>query len=200
MLTVGGFGPYDEHVPLNLVNRPKPAPGSFVEAADHVAIEAAHHAASTSVDGISWTTIPTLGRWGSAVTPLPVRQQAFKPGTGPSIDYKVTLWKPGPVDLTVIASPSLDVVGKRGLRYAIAIDNEVPQVIDLDQSASEQKWAKAVADNMWQSVSHHRVAAAGAHRVRIWAIDPSVVIQRVVVGRPGYTMGLLGPAESIKAD
>ncbi|HMI20574.1 MAG TPA: glycosyl hydrolase 115 family protein [Sphingomonas sp.] len=199
VIDVSGFGPYNEHVPLVAVNRPKPAPGSFVEAGDHVAIEAAHHAASATVAGVSWTTIPNLGRWLSAVTPLPIHPAPFKPGAGPSIDYNITLWQPGAVDLTVIASPSLDVVGKRGLRYAIAIDNEAPQVIDLDKSASEPEWAKAVADNMWQSVSHHKVAAAGAHRVRIWAIDPGVVIQRLIVARPGYTMGLLGPVESIKA-
>jgi len=199
-LTVGGFGPYDEHVPLTVVNQPKPTPGTYVEAGDHVAIEADHHAAAASVAGVDWTTIPNLGRWGSSITPLPIHPAPFKPGAGPSVEYKVTLWKPGSVDVTVIASPSLDVVGKRGLRYAIAIDNETPQVVDLDRSASEQEWAKAVADNMWRGVSHHRVAASGAHRVRIWAIDPSVVIQRLVVSRPGYTMGLLGPVESVKAE
>jgi hypothetical protein len=199
-LTVGGFGPYDEHVPVTVVNRTRQAPGTYVEADDHVAIEAGHHAASAPVAGVAWTTIPNLGRWGSALTPLPIHPAAFAPGAGPSIDYRITLWQPGPVDLTVIASPSLDVVGKRGLRYAIAIDNEAPQVVDLDKSASEQEWAKAVADNMWRGVSHHKVAAAGAHRVRIWAIDPGVVIQRLVVGRPGYTMGLLGPVESTKAE
>jgi hypothetical protein len=199
-LTVGGFGPYDEHVPLNVTNRPTASLGTYVEAGDHVAIEAAHHAVSTPVAGVTWTTIPYLGRWGSAITPLPIHPASFKPGAGPSVDYKVTLWKAGPVDVTVIASPSLDVVGKRGLRYAIAIDNEQPQVIDLDRSASQQQWARAVADNMWRGVSHHKVPAAGAHRVRIWAIDPSVVIQRVVVGRPGYEMGLLGPVESVKEE
>lgn len=200
VINVSGFGPYDEHVPVKATNRPTPAQGTYVEAGDHVVIEAAHHASSVAVAGVSWTTIPTLGRWGSAVTPLPIHPASFKPGAGPTIDYKVTLWKPGPVDLTVLASPSLDVVGKRGLRYAIAVDNEAPQVVDLDRSASEPEWAKAVADNMWRGVSHHRVAAAGAHRVRIWAIDPSVVIQRLVVSRPGYTMGLLGPVESVKAE
>ena len=200
IVTVGGFGAYDEHVPLNVVNRAKPAPGTYIEAGDHIAIEAAHHAASAPAAGVSWTTIPTLGRWGSSITPLPIHPAPFKPGAGPSVEYKVTLWQPGSVDVTVLTSPSLDVVGKRGLRYAIAVDNEAPQVVDLDRSANPQEWAKAVADNMWRGVSHHRVAAAGAHRVRIWAIDPSVVIQRVVVARPGYTMGLLGPEESVKAD
>ncbi len=105
MLTVGGFGPYDEHVPLTIVNRPKPMPGTYVEAGDHVVIEAAHHATATPVAGVAWTTIQTLGRWGSSVTPLPIHAQPFKPGAGPSIDYRITLWQPGPIDLTVIASP-----------------------------------------------------------------------------------------------
>ena len=200
VINVSGFGPYDEHIPVIAVNRPKPADGTYVEAGDHVAIEAAHHAAAAPIAGVAWTTVPNLGRWGSAITPLPIHPASFKPGGGPSVDYRITLWKPGAVDLTVIASPSLDVVGKRGLRYAIAVDNEAPQVVDLDKSASEPEWARAVADNMWRGLSHHRIAAAGAHRVRIWAIDPSVVIQRVVVGRPGYTMGLLGPVESVKAE
>lgn len=200
VINVGGFGPYDEHVPLVAANRAKPAPGTYIEADDHVAIEAAHHVAAAPVAGVAWTTIQTLGRWGSAVTPLPIHPEPFRPGAGPSVDYRIALWQPGPVDLTVLASPSLDVVGKRGLRYAIAIDDEAPQVVDLDQSANQQEWAKAVADNMWRGVSHHKVTAAGAHRVRIWAIDPSVVIQRVVVSRPGYVMGLLGPVESTKAE
>jgi hypothetical protein len=197
VIEVSGFGPYNEHVPLTIVNRPAPAPASFVEADDHVAIEAAHHARAQAADGVAWTTIPNLGRTLSAVTPLPERGESFAPGAGPSLDYAVTLWSPGPVDVTLIASPSLGVVGNR-LRYAVAIDDAPPQVVDLLADGSDTAWSKAVADNMWRSVSHHQVAAAGAHRVRVWAVDPGLVAQRIIVARPGYQLGLLGPVESTK--
>lgn len=59
----------------------------FIEGDGTVSMEAAHASRNTSVDGITWTTLPGYGRTLSAVTPWPRGgdELNFTVGTGPSM-------------------------------------------------------------------------------------------------------------------
>ena len=114
-------------------------------------------------------------------------------------DYDVWLDAPGELRLSVVASPTLDVTGGRGLRYAIAVDDAPPQVVDLWADAGPRGWDEAVANAVRVTISRHRVATAGRHRVRLWMIDPAVVIQRIEIDRGARAYRYLGPPESVRA-
>ncbi len=98
----------------------------------------------------------------------------------------------------MVASPSLDVTGGRGLRYAIAIDDASPQVIDLWAGTTQSDWARAVSDAVRVTTSTHRVPAAGRHVVKLWMVDPGVVIQRIVIDHGSAPESYLGPEESMR--
>ena len=59
----------------------------FVESDGVVSIEAAHAARNTSVQGLTWTNIPGLGKTSSGVTPWPRGgdELNFAAGAGPSM-------------------------------------------------------------------------------------------------------------------
>ena len=57
----------------------------FVEGDGVISIEAAHATRNTTVQGVSWTELPGLGRTVSAVTPLPLSDQNYAAGTGPTL-------------------------------------------------------------------------------------------------------------------
>lgn len=59
----------------------------FVEGGGAIAIEAAHAARNTSVDGLSWLELPGYGRTLSAVTPWPRggADRNFSAGAGPHL-------------------------------------------------------------------------------------------------------------------
>ncbi|PXA97721.1 hypothetical protein DMC47_12340, partial [Nostoc sp. 3335mG] len=144
-----------------------------------VEVDAAAFAAQHPAGQLRWVTVPQLGIAGRAVMPWPQTAAAQAPGKGPSLDYSVTL-PAGTATVEVLAAPSLDVTGS-GRRYAIAIDDAAPQVIDLWKGTGEKEWAEAVSNAVRVTRSTHRVAKGGRHRIRLWMIDPGVVVERLRV-------------------
>ena len=110
----------------------------------------------------------------------------------PCIEYDIALGAAGEISIAVYASPSLDVLNRGGLRYAVSVDDGKPVVGDLMVGDINQ-WGRAVADNIRIAVTKHRITRAGQHKIRIWGIDPGVVIQRLVVTRGDLPRSKLGP-------
>lgn len=192
-------GPQALSIPVTLINHPDPpAHAGFVEADGHVVIEASHFDRSIPAAGIAWQVVPGLGRTLSAVTPFPQTAPSQVAGQGPSLDYAITLHQPGPIVLSLIASPSLDTRGGRGLRYAIAIDDAPPQTVDLLAGDNQTAWDRAVINAARVSATTHHVARAGRHIVHLWMIDPGLVVQRLVVARDAVSGDRLGPVESMR--
>lgn len=174
----------------------KPAKGAFVEADGLTAIEAEHYATAT---GEVWKVIPNLGRTLSGVTSYPSTAPSSAPGKGPSLDYLVDFEAAGPVDLTVLVSPTLDFRGGQGLTYAVSIDDGAPVTVNSQPDPSNKAWDKAVADNVRSQTTPLTVPSAGPHRVRLWRVDPGVVFQRLVLSRGPAPESYLGPPESVRA-
>jgi hypothetical protein len=184
-------------LPVRAINRAVPAPGAgFIEADGHVTFDATHFARSAAIGQTGWTVIPQLGRTGSAITVLPQAFASFEAGAGPSVEFPVHLHSSGEVTIELIASPSLDVIGGRGLRYAIAIDDEPPQVLDLLAGDNERAWGRSVIQAARIGRSRHNIAAPGAHVVRLWAVDSGVVVQRLTIATRELPQTALGPPAS----
>ena len=154
----------------------------FVEAGGRVVIEAPDFDRKMPAAGSTWRAIDNLGKWKGAITPFPLVGKVMEAGAGAGVEYAIDLAAPGMIALAVYASPSLDVLGSGKLRYAASIDGGSPVVADL-LSGPDNVWDKAVADNIRIGLTVHRIDSAGPHRIRIWAIDRGVVIQRLVVSR-----------------
>ncbi len=96
-------------------------------------------------------------------------------------------------------SPTLDFLHRGGLRFAVSIGDESPQIVamKLDPTPGSDDfaaWERAVSDNAYVAVSHHHVGAGGAQTLKLWRVDPGVVFQRVEVWRGSASY--LGPPES----
>jgi len=180
------------------------AGGAFVESDGGVAIEAEHYARAVSANGVSWRTIPNLGRTLSGVKALPDTAPSQEPGgDGAHLDYPISLAVADDVDVRVVLSPTLDFLHRGGLRFAVSIGDEAPQLLTMKLdptpgSTDFAAWERAVSDNAYVAVSHHHVAAAGAQTLKLWRVDPGVVFQRVEVWRGALRESYLGPPESLR--
>jgi hypothetical protein len=160
-----------------------------------VAVDAARFTKAQPAPGLGWRIVPNLGQSGSAVVLSPTTAPAPAPGQGPRLDYPVSIPKAGEVTLEVQAAPDLDVSGKGRLRYAIALDDEAPQVVNLLAGETPATWAKAVAENVRRGTTRHHVARAGRHVVHIWAVDLQVVFERIGAAWGPLPQSYLGPPE-----
>lgn len=171
----------------------------FVETDGVVSIEAAHFARAVAPEGRSWLTIPGHGRTVSGVTTLPVSAAALElidPRQGMRLEYDVHLLRGGPVALQVTLAPTLKFLPGKGFRYAVSIDDEAPQVVNVHADASEAHWEKIVSDGAAVFTTRHQVQAPGRHVLKFWALDPGLVVQKLVIDAGGLKPSYLGPPES----
>ncbi len=169
----------------------------FVEGNGYVSIEAVHYTKKIDVPPGRWEKIDDLGRTLSAMTIFPVTAASLPAGQpSPCLEYKMFLFHAGKVEVQAILDPTLNFVPGRGLRYAVSFDEETPQVIDFLANDSTEKWATSVKDSVRVGKSTHTIANPGYHTLKIWMVDPAVVLQKLVVDLGGVKPSYLGPPES----
>ncbi|QRW07035.1 glycoside hydrolase family 115 protein [Ceratobasidium sp. AG-Ba] len=190
-----------------------PASGfkGFVEGDGGVSIEAIHPSRNTSINGVSWHVLPGLGRTNGAVTPYPAMGNggnAFSAGAGPSLEYDFyTFTAPsgGAVSLTSYISPAFNGLGNtRRVAFAVQIDSSAIQTIYYSPVTSSRTtpagWDGSdgwVANSIIKYKTTHSVSP-GAHTLKIWMIEPAVVLQKFVIDTGGVRSSYLGPPESIR--
>ncbi|KQV84620.1 glycosyl hydrolase [Massilia sp. Root351] len=175
--------------------RPEQATG-HVEAHGVIAIEAEHYTAAPSAPGRRWLKIPDYGHTLSGMTVSPAQAGALELRDGMQLQYTVNIFNPGKLQVEAVLAPTLKFSPGGGFRYGISFDDEAPQVINIHADESEEQWRKIVSDGVARFSSTHMVRSAGKHTLKFWALDPGVVLQRLVVNTGGLKPSYLGPPES----
>ncbi|HEV2480667.1 MAG TPA: glycosyhydrolase, partial [Puia sp.] len=149
--------------------------------------------------GIQWKVIPGIGRDGDGITSFPVT--AADQGSladAPYVAYAFYTYDTGAIKLNAYFSPTLNFRhDSSGLRYAISLDDEQPQIVSIDQHDDNVKtWQGWVAANVIIRTTDHRVGKAGKHTVTFWRVSPGVVLQKIVLDLGGEKPSYLGPPET----
>jgi len=169
----------------------------FVEADGYVSIEAAHYAKKTGAGAVHWEEILDYGRTLSSMTILPCTASSVTPPRdSPSLEYRMYLFDPHAVEVHTIIAPTLNFVPGRGLRFAMAFDDQPPQIIDALAHNSLHDWAESVKDSVRMVTSTHSLSGSGYHLLRYWMVDPGIVLQKIVIDLGGLKPSYLGPPES----
>lgn len=180
-------------------------PGTvFGETQGYVAIEPEHYSRNTDAGESRWVKIDGYGRTLSGMrASAPVDTPAAPPGQSARLDYQMVLTTPGNVSTTVTLGPTLNFMPGRALRLAVSFDNQTPQVVTVvpekyDAQNGNRDWEASVRNNARVVTTTHTIEAAGAHTLKVWMIDPGVVVERIVVDTPASrnAQSYLGPEES----
>jgi hypothetical protein len=177
----------------------------FVEGDGYVAMEAADTTSRTADGGadgdMRWVDLPGYGATKSAMTVYPVTA-ASEMESKTSLQYRMYLYDSGDFELQMTLAPTLNFVPGRGLRFAVSVDDGPRTMVDALEHNSDRDWAQAVSDGVRRVTVPLAIAAPGYHTLKVWAVDPALVVERVVVSygangslKPSY----LGPPESFHA-
>ena len=152
---------------------------------------------------VDWSKIEGYGHTLSAMRAASnVDAAPGLPGkNAPCLEYQMYLFTTGTFDVTGIFSPTLNFMPGRGLQYAISFDEEAPEVITLvpenfNAMNRNAEWEKSVSDNARFSHSTHQIKMPGYHTLKIFMVDPGVVLQKIIVNTGGLKQSYLGPPES----
>lgn len=186
---------------------PRPASGSgptsYVEQDKYVSIEAERPTRNTPRNGASWQVIPGLGRTGDSISVYPVTIASITEpeaivAQSPMLEYDFNTTSSGDAKVTTYNLPTRRISDVRGLRYAIAIDDGKPQIVDYNVIAeTDRRWSRNVMWNASIDSTTHAIAAPGKHTLKVWMVDPGVVMDKIVIDLGGAKESYLGPPETI---
>lgn len=181
-------------------------PARFFEVDGYVSIEAEHYTGGTSAGEVAWQRVEDLGRSGHAVTPRPtnapsrgsVAEVMSEPVT---LEYTFDASSTGDVSVVAYCLPTQRTHEGRGVRYAISIDDAEPVIVDFgeDGGASGEhgnRWRQNVSRNITESRSTHTITQPGRHTLRLWMVDPGIVVDKLVIDFGGVQPSELGPPET----
>jgi len=173
----------------------------FAEDKGYISIESKNYSKAINSDLVKWTIIPNLGKTDSGITIKPSNIQAIEIcEQSPRLEYDVHFFSKGKVQVKVYFSPTINFKIGDGLKYGIGFDDEKPQIMNLNADSSEKAWAESVANNIKIITSSHIVEKTGNHVLKIYAIDPALVLQKIVIEtQDGKVLeSYLGPPESFR--
>jgi hypothetical protein len=197
-------GPHGTKVPVKVPLRNPEAPRldelhGFVESDGYVSIEAEHFTRAAAPAGRTWLRVPGHGRTLSGMTTLPVTASSLTPGPqGQWLEYAIHFFSTGTVSVEAYLAPTQKLQPGPGLRYAVSFDDEAPQVVNVHADGSLAAWEKTVAEGVAVLRSKHVLATPGPHVLKFWALDPALVLQKLVVDTGGLRPSYLGPPESVR--
>jgi hypothetical protein len=168
----------------------------FVESDGYVAIEAADTTRRTSDGAAHWEELPGFGETRSAMTLFPVTA-ASNPNSGAGLHYRMYLSDRGAFSMQAVLAPTLNFVPGRGLRFAVSVDDGQRTVVDALEQNTQKNWEEAVSDGVKKVTLPLSIAAPGYHTLTFWAVDPGVVLERIVLSHGQVLPSYLGPPESL---
>jgi len=177
---------------------PKDTRGNvFFELDGYVSIESSHWTRSFPAKGILWKEIPDVGRTGSGISTFPVTAASALSANSPRVEYEFYAYDSGLAKINLYFSPTLNFHNDEGLKFAVSIDGEQPQVIALNKEDNNVRiWESWVANNVIIKTTSHQVTKPGKHVLKYWMISPAVVLQKLVIDFGGMKPSYLGPPET----
>ncbi|GAA2674580.1 glycosyl hydrolase 115 family protein [Actinoplanes palleronii] len=179
------------------IRKPEITPRGFAEANGYVSIPATGF--DRKVGG--WQVLPGIGKSGDGIMPLPLDHAGAQAGGGTGsesrLDYRVTLTTTGPVKISAMLAPR-----NGSLRYSVSVDGAPPQLVDAvaatgaNDTTMNRQWARNTSDNVNVTTTTHQIDRPGTHTVTFRAVDPAVILQRLIVDTGGVKYSYLGPPTS----
>ena len=177
------------------------ARGSFGVMDGPIGINAQDAAANVAAGTVHWANIPDYGFGVSAMSIFPVTAASIEPpAPAPHLDYRVFFKKAGDYSIDLVTNPTLDLYPGRGLRVAVAIDDQTPQVVDVfsgsgkvDETFLGRSYNENTRNNSRVMHFTQHVSAPGERTIKVVMVDPTIVVEKIVIHDKPLPRSYFGP-------
>lgn len=155
------------------------------------------------VDGTECKTIEDYGKMGEALRAFPgTSSYAGKPEDAPYVEYKVQVPAEGDYKLTAYTAPSNNIDRNDvSIRYGLSVNGSDISVVNTINSSNfspgaySGTWTTDVKMNGRRTEGDVHLTS-GVNTLRIYAVDPTFVLQKLVVSEASVKTSHFGPGES----
>jgi len=171
----------------------------FVESGGLVSIEAEHFSNNIEFGDRKWIRVEDYGLTLSGMrATAPANSPSAIPGkNAPCIEYPIHLFSKDSAQIILITSPLLNFIPGRDIKLAVSIDDETPQYItDVPLKLSNRVWEQMVLNQTQYCKITLNITNPGNHTLKVWMVDPGVIIEKIMVNMGGLMPCYLGAPES----
>ncbi|HEX9933869.1 MAG TPA: hypothetical protein VGB38_01630, partial [bacterium] len=174
----------------------------FVEDNGTIAMKAAHFTAKRDAGKVRWETVLCPGSFGESLEAMPLTAPGFADTSeirrrAPHAEYAFYQFTEAAPEIITTALPThpLDL-RRHGLRAALSVDDGPLQVVDFTTYGRSETWKRNVLANRAEAVTRHQHLGKGFHRLKLYMIDPGVIVDRMVIDLGGLRKGYSPMAET----
>lgn len=157
-----------------------------------------------AVGGVRWEAIADYGRVKAAMSPFPVTAPSFDdPRQAPRLEYPVYFARPEGYQIDLVTNPTLNVNPRHQLGVAVAIDDQDPQVVKVFTPEKRESEDFLGKDFYLNGQANARTLsfvvtldAPGRRTLKIMMIDPTMVIQKIIIHDGKRPESYFGPPAS----
>lgn len=123
-----------------------------------------------------------LGGKGISVYPLnlpPIRENELEKAA--FVRYAVQFKTIGEHQIEVKCLPTQGVNAGSKVRYAIQVNNDKPQVINVSPASENSTWKQNVLQGFASGITKHQVTNTGMATIKIYLLDPGTVINQLEI-------------------
>jgi hypothetical protein len=163
---------------------------SHVESNGVVSIFAGNFSGIKNTDSLSWIKIEGLGHTGSSLLSMPLRRYpSVYPkslnGLFPSVEYDFCTFSDTISSVIISCIPSHPLNLDSKLRLAVAFDDLPYTVIDFTTLGRSEEWKQNVLSNSANRTIDFQMSAPGCHTLKLFALDPGVILDNIVINLGG---------------
>lgn len=173
----------------------------FVEDKGFVSINVENFTRKKKGTGAIWETLEGIGYSNKVCVAIP-RTAASQENlseiiaNSPSLEYDFYTFNFGESNVNVQAIPTHSFFKGRGVRCAIAIDDAEPVLVDFQTFGRSDAWKQNVLKNASVKSTKQIVDKAGKHTLKIWMVDPGVMLDQVLIDLGGWKKSYAFPTET----
>lgn len=154
-----------------------------------LSVDASEYSRNTSKAGITWTLVPDLGQSDGAMISYPQGKAPTPAGSGPVLEYDFSTASANDLIVKLTLGPTLDTVGKEGIKIALAIDNLPIEIVNMNleptgggaNTPEKRAWYQAVKDHGFTLSASFEGVNAGQHTLKIYRVDDNVILETIEI-------------------
>jgi hypothetical protein len=138
-----------------------------------------------------WEVIEGLGHTGKSLEFLPLKtpdilndKESFTL-TSPCVEYDFYTFTTAEAEVSIYTLPTHPLNKNSSMRYAVAIDDHAPEVLDFKTVGRSEEWKQNVLRNNSIKKFKSQLLHKGRHVLKIYAIDPGVILDRITIDLGG---------------
>ena len=159
----------------------------FIENNGLVSMYATHYSRHTATAAGHWKVLDDVGYTGQALQALfinqgdPVITGARIKKKNPWVAYDFYTFSADTPVVTVFSLPTHPLNKAYSMRYALSIDDGPLTIVDYRTAGRSEEWKQNVLRNNAVRKTPMPVIGSGKHTLKIYSVDPGVVIDRILL-------------------